>query len=147
MALGNIAFVAITHGQGNDDVKSYANSAHIRSVAEAESVAEILGYGGEFGERGISYTRYEQTPQTVVALTSGEQSAPRGRLSLELIFNSAVAGESGKKETIDIEDFFNDDTLITAAKTAITSMVAAAWSGIGQKVNTVNVTFTPRKTN
>lgn len=145
MARGNIAFVAITHGQGNDDVKSYSNSAHIRSVAEAEAVADILAYGGEFGERSISYTRYEETPQTVVALTTGEQTAPRGRLKLELTFNSAVAGESGKKETIEIEDFFNDDTLIDAAKTAITTMVAAAWSGINQKVSTVNAIFTPRR--
>lgn len=145
MARGNIAFVAITHGQGNDDIKSYSNSAHIRSTAEAEAIANILAYDGEFGERGISYTRYEETPQTVVALTAGEQGAPRGRLTLELTFNSAVAGESGKKETIEIEDFFNDDVLIDAAKTSITNMVAAAWSGIGQKVSTVNAIFTPRK--
>lgn len=145
MALGNIAYVNFTHGQGNDDVKSYGGSSHIKTVTEAEKVAEILSYGGEFGERGISYTRYEETPQTVVALTAGEQAAPRGRLRLELTFVSADAGESGKKETIDIEDFFNDDTLIDAAKTAITNMVAAAWSGINQKVATVNVSFTPRK--
>lgn len=145
MALGNISYVAITHGQGNDDVKSYATSSHLTSVTEAEAIAEALCYGTEFGERGISYTRYEQAPSTVVAFTAGEQTAQRGRLKLELIHDSAVAGETGKKTYIEIADFFNDSALVLAMQDGIKALAAGTWAGINQKVVTVNASFTARK--
>lgn len=145
MALGNIAYVSITHGQGNDDVKSYAGSSHLTSVTEVEKVAEVLSYNGEFGERGYSLTRYEQAPATVVAFTAGEQSAQRGRLKLELVHESAVAGETGKKTYIEIADFFNDSALVVGIQDGIKLLAAGTWAGINQKVATVNVSFTARK--
>lgn len=143
--LGIISFVTFTHGQGNDDVKAFASSAHIRSKEEAEAISDVLKYGSEFGERGISYTRYEQAPKAVAEYTAAEKGAKRGRLRLELVFKSATEGETGKKEYIEISDCFNNPDLITAIGAGITAMPAGSWVGINQPVEVVNYEFTPRK--
>lgn len=143
--LGPIAFVALTHGQGNDDVKAYATSSHITTKEEAEAIAQVLTQGGEFGERGISYTRYEQNPLAVTEYTATEIAAKRGRLKLELQFKSAVEGQSGKKEYMEISDCFNDSDYVEAIKTYITGLPAGAWIGINQQVEVVNATFSARR--
>ena len=145
MALGGISFVAFTLGQGNDDVKAYASSSHIRSKEEAVAISDILKYGGEFGERGISYTRYELAPKAVAEYTATEKAAKRGRLKLELVFKSVTEGETGKKEYFEISDCFNDPDLIQAIAAGITAMPAGSWVGINQVVETVNYEFRPRK--
>lgn len=145
MSLGKIAYAYIGHGQGNDDTRVDSSSSHLNTIEEIEAVANLLKYTGEFGERMFSYLQYESAPKAVAAFTAGEASAKRGRLELALTFESAVVGETGLKEYITIEDFIEDDTLITAIKDSIIVQPAGAWVGINQKVASVNHTFTARK--
>lgn len=145
MALGNIAFAYMGHGQGNDDTRVDSSSSHLNTIEEIEAVANLLKYNGEFGERMISYVQYEGAPKAIAAFTAGETTAKRGRLDFVILFESAVAGQNGVKEYLTIEDFIEDDTLITAIKDFLIVQPAGSWVGINQKVASVNYTFTPRK--
>ena len=143
--LGKIAYVHFTHGEGNDDVKAFGGSSHLTSVEEAQAIWEVLAYNGEFGERGISYTRYEQNPKSVTEFTATEIAQKRGRLELELVFKAANVDESGKKEYMVINDYFDDAALISGIITFIKGLPAGVWAGINQQVETVNTKFNARR--
>lgn len=143
--LGKISYVHFTHGQGNDDVKAFGGSSHLTSVEEAKAISEVLAYGGEFGERGISYTRYEENPKAVTDFTATEIANKRGRLELELVFKAPNADESGRKEYIVINDYFDDTDLISEIVAFIKGLPAGDWTPINEQVETVNTKFSARR--
>jgi len=135
MSANAINFTAITFGQGNDDVGFTATTPHVNSESEITALADVLACNGEFGQKMHTTTRYETVPGTVTPFTSTVKAKQRGRLKLSLIF------ESGKKGSITIADYFNDEDAITAMRTAILAKSAASWGAINSKVITVNAEF------
>lgn len=139
MSANTISFAAITYGQGNDDVGFTATTPHVNSETEITALADVLACNGEFGQKMYTTTRYETAPNAVTAFTAEVKAKQRGRLKLSLEF------ESGKKGSITIEDYFNDEAAITAMKNVILAKTAAAWGVINSPVITVNAEFHARK--
>lgn len=133
-----LAFGSVKYNQGNDDVSAGMSCGHVRSESELTALAEIFAYDGEFGAEFISMMKYEDTVPTVAEFTADEKLKDKGRLELELVF------ENGKKHTISIADYYNDETLVTAMKTAALNSTAGAF-GVQSTVTAVNTNFTKNK--
>ena len=87
-----------------------------------------------FSKEEISMKKYESAPLSVTEFTAEVKAKTKGRLELQLVF------ENGKKEWIKIKEFYNDEDMITAMKTAIIAESSGAF-GISSKVSSVNATF------
>jgi len=133
-----LAFGSVKYNQGNDDLAALMSCSHVRSESELIALANLFLYGGEFGAEFISMQRYEDNVPTVAEFTAEEKTKDKGRLELQLVF------QNGKKHTITIADYYNDETLITAMKTVITNATAGAF-GVQSVVSAVNTTFTKNK--
>ena len=133
-----IGFGSIKYNQGNDDVGCMMSCSHVRSEAELIELAGVFAYGSEFGQEMLSQIKYEETIPTVVEFSSTELAKDKGTLALTLVF------ENGKKHSLTLFDYPNDDTLIADMKTAILAKSAGAF-GVPSKVTQVNESFSKNK--
>lgn len=133
-----IGFGSIKYNQGNDDVGCMMSCSHVRSEKELNELGEVFAYGSEFGQEMLSQIKYEETVPTVVEFSSTELAKDKGTLALTLVF------ENGKKHSLTLFDYPNDDTLIADMKTAILAKSAGAF-GVSSKVTQVNESFSKNK--
>lgn len=138
MLKSEIGFGSVKFNQGNDDVSCMMSCSHVRSEKELTELAEVFAYGSEFGQEMVSMIKYEDTVPTVVEFSTTELAKDKGRLTLTLVF------ENGKKHTLAIADYLNDETLISDMKAGILAKSAGAF-GVASKVVTVNESFAKNK--
>ena len=132
-----IGFGSVKFNQGNDDMACMMSCSHVTSEVELTELAEVFGYNGEFGAEMLSQLKYDRVP-TVVEFSTTELAKDKGTLVLTLVF------ENGKKHTLTLFDYLNDDTLIADMKTAILAKSSGAF-GVPSKVSQVNESFTKNK--